>query len=106
MDLFGKAAEQYRIAANFNEEAGRQGVDRPRVEYLTLKVQTFRKLADANEAYRSVPQLVFDETIQNVDDLNTRAGRLADDALQLFDQANALSAQADKCYEKLKGDVK
>ena len=106
VDLFGKAAEQYRLAANFNEEAGRQGIDRPRVEYLSLKMRTFRKLADANEAYRSVPQLVFDETIQDVDALNTRAGRLADDALKLFDQANDLSAQADKSYEKLKGEVK
>ncbi len=62
------------MAANFNEEAGRQGVDQSRVEYLRLKVQTFRKLADANEAYRSVPQLFFDEVIQDVDALNTRAG--------------------------------
>ena len=104
--MFAKAAEQYRLAANFNEEAGRQGIDRPRVEYLSLKVRTFRKLADANEAYRAVPQLVFDQSIQEVDALNTRAGRLADDALKLFDQANALSALADKSYEKLQGEVK
>ena len=106
VDLFGKAAEQYRIAAILNEDASRQGVDPPRVEYLSLKVQTFRKIAEANEAYQAVARLIFDESIQDANELRTRAGRLADHALQLFKESDGLSTQADESYGKLKGEVK
>ena len=106
VDLFAKSAEQYRLAANKLEEASKQSVKKPLSDYWTLKVQSFRKLADSKEAFGKLVHLLLDESIPDIDALNEKLGPLVDQATQLSDESDKLDAEAQKIQDANKAEFK
>ncbi len=95
-DLFGKSAEQFRVAATKFEEATKQAVDSKVAEYWTAKVQAFQKMAEAKDAVRKIALILTDDTVENIEQFTERATPLSKNAQQLNSEAEQFTATADK----------
>lgn len=105
-DLFGQASQQYRLAAAKYDEATQQNVDKVVAEYWSLKVQEYRKFADAKDVYRGIPLLLLDETVADVEELGRRITAITAQAETLDAEVAQLTTQADKLREDHQDDFK
>ena len=106
VELFNKSAEQYRLAASKLEEASRQAVKQPLIDYWSLKVQSFRKLADSKQAFGKLVQLLLDESITDMNALNEKVGPLVDEAVRLDGESDKLGVEAQKIQDAHKDVIK
>ena len=97
--LLNRASEQFRVSASKLEEAGNQAVPTILTEYWTLKVQSFRNLADSKDTFAKVIGLLVDETVTSSELLNEKLGPLIDEANKLREESEKLDAEAKKLQD-------
>lgn len=100
--LYKQAAESYREAAARAEQASRLRINDWFKNYLTLKAQTFRKLAEAMDAGREGAELWVNE--RDLDVISEKRDQLGERAETLSKEAQDLSGQARKIEDEHKAD--
>jgi len=102
--LFGRARDQYRQAADKAEEASRLKVDAWFSEYLSLKAQQLRKVAEVydlsgREGEVAAGDGTLEEINQQIADLEARVA-------SLNKENEAITARVRKIEEEHKGDIR
>jgi hypothetical protein len=68
-DLFGKAAEQFRIAVKTSKEASRHHTDETMKSFLVKKGESYVLFAEARDDNREIIRLILNKSILKIDDL-------------------------------------
>ena len=98
-DLFGKADEQFRLAATKSGEAARKEPREKFKPFFTAKAQAYEAYGQAYAINEQITRLVLDESIVKADDLVakvTEAGKHRDAAQKSGNEADAKASASAK----------
>lgn len=98
-ELFGKSAAAFRDAANKYESVVKlnsSDMKDAAKEFISLKAQNFRKLAEAKDIAREMALLPLDESIKDSSSLRSRLKELIDRGNVVIKEGNDLDERANK----------
>jgi hypothetical protein len=105
-DLYTKAIDKFRLAADEFDKAAEHGVDKAVAEYWQLKAKVFRKLIESYGLRREMVSLYLDDGVADVDNFLAKRKDLNQRVVALDKEADELEAQAKKIEEDNKSELK
>lgn len=101
-DLFGKSAEQNRLAAKKSEEAAEKEPRAKFKPFFTHKAQSYEFYAQVLAINQEIVRLVFDESIAKVDDLMPKVEEAEKRRLAAGKNGNEAEAKANAIAKEMK----
>lgn len=102
--LFGQARDQYRQAADKAEQAGKLKVDAWFGEYLSLKAQQLRKVAEAYDLSGQEGEVAAGDA--PLEEINQKIAELEARVARVNEENEAITARVRKIEEEHKDDIR